>query len=658
MGYRGEDLDLRTPQTWSASPADLAGWSQVEAGRGRPGAYAARSGPIWVDETVLACCNHAFDLALLNRASEVRLEHLVHALTRIDAAADALEGRGIRVAALRRDSATVIASEIPVGLPNGKGVPRRSDHMEDILRMAAGHAARRNAPASVEDLLHIMLDQEPGLPGLSLLARNSGRYAAAPEPLPPLTRPAYVAEPRLADFQDSTRGRPAYGTYYYAETPRPARVDIGGTPTDSIQNSRLDALEQTVRALGADLSNERKFFSAMLQDLQRDLGAQRDDTSRFSGGVFERLQAVDAGFEKRLSDLSRTWSILSDRLQSLEGAVLSQRPAPHADMSPLHERLGSLERALLNIAPGAPAEMGPLSERLGSIERAFQSSLAESVRACEVLGDRVKAVETVLRNRPVAGPDGTVDLSPLTSRLDMIEEGILSRESATREIAERIGRIEDLGAGDRLRAREDTQRLAAELASLSATIEPIKRDTVTAVFDPLDSRLEGLAGVVEGRHTSSMEAIAGLAEKVAGLADRLASAERSAGEQALRFAEQQRAYAQELAEVHDALVKLNANQHTLAATIDQWRADAASALSLLGSRMDGVEQAAQRPAAMLEALSGPIAKIHKVTVERHYRRSRLWYWLFGTEDWVGASWPSQAQRIVDDLRSVKTKAKG
>ena len=123
MGYRGDDLDLRTPQTWSATTADLG----VEAAGNQGVMRGGRAGPIWVDDTVLACSNHAYDIALAHRAGEVRLEHLIHALTRIDAAADALEARAVRVANLRRDSATIIASDIPVGLQNGKGVPRRSE---------------------------------------------------------------------------------------------------------------------------------------------------------------------------------------------------------------------------------------------------------------------------------------------------------------------------------------------------------------------------------------------------------------------------------------------------------------------------------------------------------------------------------------------------
>ena len=632
MGYRGEDLDLRTPQTWSATPADLAGWTQAEtnAMRGRPGSYALpRGGPIWVDETVLACCNHAFDQALLNRASEVRLEHLLHALTRIDAAAELLEARGVRVAGLRRDSATVIASEIPIGLPNGKGVPRRSDLFEDVLRLAAGAASRRNAPASIEDLLHVIMDQEPNLPGLALLARNTARFAAAAEPLPPLTRTVYVTEPRVSEFQEQSRPRmPPAETYYAPETPRVRSVHMG-TPTDSIQNSRLDALEQMVRALGIDLANERKVVSGLLQEVQRDLGSQRDDTSRLGGGLHERLQSFDTGFEKRLSELGRTWSILSDRLQGLESAVLNNKPAGTADM-------------------------GPLGERIGQLERAVQASLGEGSRSAQMLGERVKAVETLIQTRPVTTPGGTNDLAPLASRLEIIEEAVLSRETTTRDMADGLRRLEEASTAERTRAREAYDRLTSELGSLAGTIDRLNRDETAAILRPLNTRLEGLAGVIEGRHSETAQGISGLALNVAGIGERLLAAERSAGEQALRFAEQQRASAQELSEVHDALMKLNSNQHTLAGSIDQWRQDGASMISLLGTRMEGVERETAKPLALLETMGGTIDKMHKVTVERYQRRHRLWYWLFGTDDWIAASWPTPVPGNGVEAKSIRS----
>jgi hypothetical protein len=46
--------------------------------------------------------------------------------------------------------------------------------------------------------------------------------------------------------------------------------------------------------------------------------------------------------------------------------------------------------------------------------------------------------------------------------------------------------------------------------------------------------------------------------------------------------------------------------------------------------------------------------MHRVTIERYFRRNRFWYWLFGTDDWVAASWPSQSHRIAEELKAVKS----
>src|SRR5450631_3766426 len=65
------------------------------------------------DETVLACCHHAHEVAKAHGAREVMLEHLVHALVRVPDSAQVLQDRGINVESLKRESATVISSEIP-----------------------------------------------------------------------------------------------------------------------------------------------------------------------------------------------------------------------------------------------------------------------------------------------------------------------------------------------------------------------------------------------------------------------------------------------------------------------------------------------------------------------------------------------------------------
>lgn len=45
--------------------------------------------------------------------------------------------------------------------------------------------------------------------------------------------------------------------------------------------------------------------------------------------------------------------------------------------------------------------------------------------------------------------------------------------------------------------------------------------------------------------------------------------------------------------------------------------------------------------------------MNDMMIERYHRRNRFWYWLFGTDDWIGASWPSQAQAIEIEKARVR-----
>ena len=56
-----------------------------------------------------------------------------------------------------------------------------------------------------------------------------------------------------------------------------------------------------------------------------------------------------------------------------------------------------------------------------------------------------------------------------------------------------------------------------------------------------------------------------------------------------------------------------------------------------------------------EKWSAMVERMHKTTVEKYYRRNRFWYWLFGTDDWLAASWPSQSARIAEELRAIKQR---
>ena len=574
MAYRGGDLDLRTPRTWSASAPDATS-PAAQVFEPRPRGSSAL-GPIWVDEVVLACVNHAYDVALAHRAAEVRLEHLLHALTRIDTAAEVLEMRGIKVSALRRESATVIASELPVGRGAGDAGPRHSAELEHVLRAASQIASRRNAPASIDDVLHVTMDLEPGLPGLELLSRLDQRAAL---------NGAYVRTSRDAYYpryvsRDSEPQQPLSPPHQQMrDADRILRVDYEEPGEAAIQPARLDVLEQMIRAVTADLGAERKSVSGLLGDIRREVAGLR----------------------------------------------------------------------------AAPVDLGPVVDRVTTIERSVTAGFEQFSLA-------LASIENEMRARIQEKPD----LAPLVSRLDLIEEAVLSREAekAVRELSERIDRLETTLAGERTRAAESGAVLRGEIGQLAQSVDAHKSEIGNALA-PLPERFAEIRSGGEARHSEVVDVLRALD-------DRMAAVERLVTDTLEKVIAGQAAARDDLTEMSDAIVKLNSNQHTLAASVDQARNDArenitalredvrAGTVSVTGTieaiepRLGFLEGRTQSIGSAVDGLSGTVENMHRVTIERYYRRNRFWYWLFGTDDWVAASWPSQSHRIAEELKAVKS----
>ncbi|MDX2307226.1 MAG: hypothetical protein NW216_03200 [Hyphomicrobium sp.] len=600
MAYRGGDLDLRTPRVTAPKAPDPT----YEAEQVRP-RIPVSAGPIYVDEMVLSCVNHAFDVALAHRSPEVRLEHLLHALTRIEPAADELEQRGVRVSLLRRETATAIASEIPTGFSNGRAQPQRSHELEHVLRVASGIAGRRDQAAGLGDIVHVILDVERDLPGLALLAGALQRPQHVAEPQD-YARGGYVLpDPRYAETPE--RARPAPSTY--ADAPRPARARYGSGYGDAPSASRLDSIEQLVRALSADVAAERKAIAGIAQAVERDL------SDRIQGLLDERIAQIDRAVSSGVERLLDTVRDVESRQSGLSPATLEQ----------MSKRLELIEEAVLSIE--GERTLADVAQRVGAIE----ASLAL---------DRTRNAE--------AG-------AALRGEIGALSEG-LARHHA--EIATAVVQPVADGMKDYLAAQDSRQ--AEALARLVDRV------------DALPARSEELFGDYSLR---SEKIVAEFAAKAEGQTNQLAarieelavrSSEIFGGYQA-RTQELQEASRADLKEMHEALMKLNANQHTLAQAIELWRGEARQTLSALSGeirtvtpqlatfadRFASVEGNASRAAGMMEAMSGTVDRMHRVTVERYYRRNRFWYWLFGTDDWVAASWPSQAQRITDELKSVR-----
>lgn len=655
MAYRGDDLDLRTPQSWGSagregSASDQANWWT------RSGSYkGGRGDPIWVDDTVMACCNHAFDLALAHRAPEVRLEHLINALTLNEHAALILEGRGLSVSSLRRESGAAIANDIPTASGTAGGQPKRSEGLEEALRLAAEHAYQRRTPVTVEDILHVLFDMKRDLPGLQLLYRHanawSGRNGTEPrnelrlDPLPHLSRP----QPQRSRFT------PAPSPDYFGQQQKrePARQGPRDVPpsasVDTFQDVRLDSLERAVRDIGVDLADDRKTLRSLVTDLQRSTAAQAEDAGRFRGGLNERLAALEDTVLRSRNETAQLPVTVSDRLEMVERTI--------------DTRLGALDRMVERLASeGGRAAVGPSSallDRLASIERGIEMRLADLGRATAALGERLEAVEYASQ-RP-----SEATLSPLVSqRLESITAfgtKVDTLEQTFQLILDRMTGVErKLADGVEKQPKVDLsmveQRLGEIENSVRKTVEEgLELGPVTELLSGIEARVAGLERTLENRSSETGRTVSFIGERLRSfdeaigsqkglLTDRLDQVERSLAAYVETSVAASNAHDNDLSEVHEALIKLNANQQTLAGSLDQWRLDNTGDLSVINNRLKAVEEVDQKQSPQLDGMASQIQAIHAALAKREVRKSRFLHWLFGTDEWYSASYHTKAWR--------------
>jgi hypothetical protein len=493
MDYRGQDLDLRTAR-WSASSTDPTGWREASPAQPQspphpaPRPVPSRAGPIWVDDALLACANQAYDVAMAYRSYEVRLEHLLLAMTRFEPAAQSLEARGVRVVSLRRDCAVVIAGEPAAG--TGETVkPSRSAELEDVLRLASSRASHQNRPAGVDDVVQALSEIGGDLPGGDLIARHF---------------------------------------------PRPTREywgNAGAQRGQHLTSHRPETSEAESPLAIAPPQSAPVFDQAVLQT------------------IFDRL-----------ADLERAFS---ERLFAVEQA-LARQPAP---------------------LPPTPIDVdfGPVETRLSSIETALQTRPAgEGVVAIDpALGDRLWAIEHALG----------VERTERTSAVTQLSDEITGVRSAVRLAAQN--------------SEEAYSQLSDQLLQLSATIE-LRRNDV-----PSD-----------------------LGGRIAGIEQALDSFDQKA-------AETQAVYSAEIAELHDALMKISANQHTLAGALDNWRNNDSGEIHLINTRIGAVHEDGAKRLAAIEKLCADVETLSQLVLEDRTlpkQQSSFKHWLYGTEDWIRASW--------------------
>ena len=553
MSYKGEDIDLRSPQVLRGETGQVL--------RDLSGSIAGESGsPIWVDDTLLMCCNHAFDVAYAHRAAEVRIEHLLYALTRIDSAAEILESVGVRDAGLRRESAMIIASAIPVGLTNGKATPRASSALKEALHLTSQRGAQSSRAGSVHDLMNIFLNVRQDLEGLDLLRRHLGGTSGL----------RAQADQRM----DSGAGA--------GSVPASAL-----SATDRAQNSRIEALERMVQSLGSGAGQDRGELNDA-RHMPMNYGDQYSYGTPRGGFGGQDMYA-------------------QQRVTQLEQSLVARLDETLQHLAMMTERLGALERKVGEGRSGSGVDTTVLNERLGRFEK-------------------------ILASRSESGGD----LSQIETRLSDIELAILSRDETSQGVGSLAERL------DRLETKIDQQVLVAQ-ELLSEDGEALERSGVA-----LSAELKAVTGAVASQ--------AAAAERLnANLGERLDKVEEHLTVNALEESESYTALANDMGGLNTAVVEVKETQHKLAELLEKWRLESSGDLSVVANRLASLEQRESLPRDEITRLSAKMDRMYRANVERYHRRNRIWYWLFGTDDWIGASWPSQTAQVERELASLRAQ---
>jgi hypothetical protein len=403
MTYKGGDLDLDTPYAGE----DAAG----QTGRS-PLAELGRDGPIPVDQTVLACCNAAYDAAIFHGSREVRVEHLLYALTRVDAAREILEQHGLRTHQLRCDAAAAMVAEAPAA--GGGRAPRSSAELENVLRRAAGRAGRDGVPASVHDVMRAILGYGREAPATALFLRS----ASDPQQL---ERWAAEAPPR-------------YGyTGAGALQPAVARELLG----------RLETMETAFASLAAEVAADRKAMLDLMGDIQRELRSVREESQAAQPAIFlDKIEDVGksvGGLAERFEAIRAIGpgEAFAGRLAALE-SKLSEQPSAVADAIAymLEERREGKGAPLQLTSDDGPAGASAVAEKLAELEatvrvqsermddagKAHERDLNEIFEALVKLGTNQ---QTLASNLEAWRLDSGGDVSIVSNRLANLERTLM-----------------------------------------------------------------------------------------------------------------------------------------------------------------------------------------------------------------------------------------
>ncbi|MEM7751551.1 MAG: hypothetical protein AAF346_25095, partial [Pseudomonadota bacterium] len=545
MLYKGEGLELVMPQGWGSGRA-LSPRVDHEAGwLARALEPADDFQSMWVDEAVLRCCNQAYDLAVAHRATEVGLEHLVHAMTLVVESIEVLRTYNVDVTTLRHESAAIIAADGPIAYSNGHASPANSEQFVTTLKLAADRAYRHRSPITIEDILDTLFDMKNDLSSRNLLSRHRSDWRMRTNP--------------EASLEDPRERRETQNV------------------TDSFQNTRIDALERMVHELSEHIAENRSSVSELLDELRGNTVVRPPKVLNGAGShqqvaepsadrdVAERLYSLDRSIDGKFDELARAWDVLGQRIDGLEDTVealpVGGEPSTVEALVAKIDGLGELEQKFGRLE----ASLSGLPDRLIAMERrlAQAAGSGQTVDITPVLKD-VREIRELIEG----GPNEPFELTPLFSDVNKIGRDIDDTRLVVDGFADRFDRldraVDSYGVDD-----AQMQRLIDNaMGRVGQTFATQRDDIAEGVANVVSDKLGALTTMVNDQQAERNRQLAVIAERVSALearsqseAERIIAAIGTGG-------------GGDGIDTRDALYKLNGNQKTLADAVDQLRADA------------------------------------------------------------------------------------
>jgi flagellar hook-basal body complex protein FliE len=697
MAYRGEDLDIRLGQGRTVRPGYGAGADdspQLNGWRSR--SPNGRSDPLYVDETVLACSNHAYDVAHAHGSSEVRLEHLLHAMTRVEAAAEILEQRGIREAHLRRESAAVISSDIPMGRGHSTSQPRASNEFSDVLRRASDHAAQRGQSATVHDLLWVLLNYNRDMPAIALLLRHANDWQSWDWPhmrttTPPVverhvvyteqprqrveTQTVYVEKPAPRQqpqtvYVEAPQPPPRQQTVYVDAPPRQVYVDAPQRRETLRETVYVDAQQPPPQTVYVDAPQPQPqqtyyveappprqqtvYMEAPRREREREPVQQPVVMQPNFDGIYDRIDQLEGTLRVLHNEIAGDRRMFGDLIREVQRDVAAPRSEPVQIPHDVIRQLENVELAMESNLETLGKTTQALTDKLVTIERTVVGSSSEGARNWAQMGERFKVLDQALTSG-----GGKIDMSCVTNQMQVVSERLSAFERGMNGILERLTTLDQTIAAQRnetvaLRNSVGTElksaidRMVATQAQSAPALQNLINDRFQSLTSAMDQGgdatavVQQIVGQVDRRHDESAQVLKALADRVVQID--------TVNQDSVRQHER------DLSELHNALLKLGSNQQTLSENLDQWRLEQSGDIGIISNRIGGLEQTNTRPIELLEKVSNDVQLLQRAALAEIDRDSGGFkHWLFGTNDIIGATWRNETNAVRQTLRQIRTK---